>query len=128
MANPNGQLAGFTDVEDPAWMENALNRVRDRQNKKERRHRRTRGTFLYYDDPYRMYFDEAAKRRNMTLAGYARRCLTAMIAFDLGMEPEELAKHMAQPMVYGGTTPDKKGATHDDFTGHGRWRILGMGK
>lgn len=128
MANPKGNLSGFSDPENPDWLDNAMDRVRSREVVKLRRHRRTRGTFIYYDDPLRAFFDAAAKKRNMTLAGYARRCLVAMIAFDLDMAPEELSKHMAQPQVYGGVTPAKKGVTNDDFTGHGRWRILGLGK
>lgn len=128
MANPNGNLAGFTDKEDPDWVQNALDRVRHRETTKVRRHRRTRGTFIYYDDPLRIFFDEAARRRGITLAGYARRALVAMIAFDLGMPPEELSKNMAQPQPYGGETPMKKGSTHDDYQGHGRWKILGLGK
>lgn len=128
MANPNGNLAGFTDREDPDWMANAMGRVRARETKSTRLKRRTRGTFLYYDDPLRPFFDQAAKARNMTLAGYARRCLVAMIAFDLSMDPSELSKNMAQPQPYGGNLPASGESTHDDFTGHGRWRILGLGK
>ena len=128
MANPYGNLAGFTDQEDPAWMENALDRVRARETTINRRKRRTRGTFIYYDDPLRQFFDEAARRRGMTLAGYARRALVAMIAFDLKVDAEELSKNMAQPQPYGGVVPERKGATYDDFRGHGSWRILGLGK
>lgn len=128
MANPRGNLAGFTDPEDPNWMANALDRVRAREVTINRRKRRTRGTFLYYDDGLREFFDEAARRRGMTLAGYARRALVAMIAFDLNVDAEELSKYTAQPQPYGAVTPARRGATHDDFTGHGRWRILGLGK
>lgn len=128
MSNRTGNLAGFTDVSDPNWRENAIERVQARERTLNRKKRRTRGVFLYYDDPLRPFFDAAAKRRNITLAGYGRRALVAMIAFDLKMDPEELSQHMAQPQPYGGLTPTAKGSTHDDFTGHGRWRILGMGK
>lgn len=126
--NPKGNLAGFTDrVGDPNWMANAMDRVAIRQKRTKRHAERKSGVLAVYDPPFQNYFDEAAQRRGMSLAGYARRALAAMIAHDLGVPLEEVAKHMPRPTEYraeGGTGRHVR--TEDDGKGFGEWQITGV--
>jgi hypothetical protein len=126
MPNPRGNLAGFTDPEDPDWRANALERVRARQKKTHRSKERTNGMYLFYDDPYRVLLDEAARRRGISRVGYGRRAVAAFIAADLGLTVEEVVQHAAKPAPYEGTPGGIVKRTNDDGTGHGPWHIEGL--
>lgn len=129
MVNYQPDLQGWADRdEDPLWMENAIARVRERQRANKQDRRRTNGTYVFYDDPFRVYLDEAAKRRGMAMSAYIRRATAAFIAHDLGVPFTEIVKHTAQPAAEGGK-PRKVGITersHDDGRGMGPWLIEGL--
>jgi hypothetical protein len=125
MVNYNPDLQGWADrEEDPNWMENALARVRERQRgNKQQRHRRN-GSYLFYDDEFRAYIDEAAERRGMSLSGYMRRCIAAFLSHDLGVPFSEIVQHTAKPNAsMKGTVPGMQKRTQDDGRGFGPWII-----
>lgn len=125
MPNPKPDLQGWSDrASVPGWEERAIERVRARQVKTERARRRRNGLYLFFDDPFRTYLDEACARRNISLTGYLRRAAAAMIAHDLKLPFEEVAQHAARPMPYGkhgGTF--KKIKSQDDGKDFGYWII-----
>ena len=124
MANPNGNLAGYADPSTPGWQQKALDRVIGRQRTSKRHSQRRNAFCLYFDDPFRVLLDAAAHRRGMSLSGYARRAIAAMIAHDLGLAPSDVMRHAPRPTEYralaghGRTTK-----TEDDGKGYGPWRI-----
>lgn len=127
MANPKPDLQGFADRPSvPGWQERAIERVRARQHKTRRANERKNGTYIFYDDPLRVLLDEACKRRNISLTGYVRRAMVAMIAYDLKMELAEVAQHGAVPAGYGATGGGRLTRTQDDGRGKGPWRITGV--
>lgn len=129
MGNPRPDLQGFADPSQEGWRERALERVHARQAANRQHSLRRSGLYLFFDDPFRAFLDEAATQRDISLTGYLRRAAAAMIAHDLGIPFEEVAQHAAQPTRYGnpGGTAAKK-RTHDNGQGHGLWRIKGLGK
>lgn len=127
MANPRGNLAGFTDPSVPGWQRIALERVKARQKKTKRHTERSSGTLVTYDDPLRPLLDEACRRRNMSMQGYARRALGAFIARDLGLPLSEVLSNMPTPTPYrAGGGSGRKDRTHDDGRGMGPWLITGL--
>lgn len=119
-------MAGFADPEDDGWQERALARVHERQ-KKSRKGRRTNGITLFYEQPFRVLLDAAAERRGITMNGYARRAIAAMIAHDLGVPMEVIGQSLPGPTPYGVRNPG--GRTHkgyDDMQGYGDWNIRGI--
>lgn len=128
MANPRPDLQGFADPSIPGWQERAIARVAARQRKNKRNNDRKNGMYLFFDDEFRVLLDEACRRRDISLTGYGRRATMAMIAYDLGMDLEEVARHSAVPAGYGEGGGGRLVRTHDDGLGRGLWRILGLGK
>lgn len=127
MANPRPDLQGFADPSDPGWKQRAIDRVHSRQAANRKHSLRRSGLYLFFDDPFRAYLDEAATRRDISLTGYLRRAAAAMIAHDLGLEFEEVAQHAAQPNAYGNKpTGAKDKRTQDNGRGHGKWRIAAL--
>ena len=127
MANPNPPLAGWADQSKPGWQQRALERVKARQRPAKRHTERRNGMTLYFDDPFRVLLDAAAERRGMSLAGYCRRAVAAMIAHDFGLRPQDVMTHTARPTEYraeAGAGRAKK--TNDDGTGFGAWQITGL--
>lgn len=125
--NPKGNLAGFSDPSKPGWQLDALNRCKLRQKRTKRHAERKSGVLAVYDPPFQTYFDEAAHRRGMSLAGYARRALAAMVAHDLDIPIEEVAKYMPRPTEYrAGGGVGRQDRTEDDGTGFGPWFITGV--
>lgn len=125
--NPKGNLAGFTDRSVPGWQADALNRISLRQKKTKRHAERKSGVLAVYDPPFQTYFDEAAHRRGMSHAGYARRALAAFVAYDLGLPVAEVAKYMPRPSEYraaGGV--GRQNRTEDNGVGFGQWMITGV--
>lgn len=124
MANRNVDLAGYSDPEVPGWQQRAMDRVRERQAKT-RKGQRKNGLYLFFDDPFRVLLDEAARRRGISMVGYLRRAAAAMIAHDLGVEFTEVARHAAQPRPYGGLTTHGLApkTSYDNGEGHGDWVI-----
>lgn len=124
MGNPKPDLQGWADrPSDPAWKERAIARVRARQHKKRRHNERKNGIWTFFDDEFRYLLDEACMRRNISLTGYARRAMAAMIAYDLGMELEDVTKYGSQPAPYAGNGGGRLTRTHDNASGQGPWRI-----
>lgn len=129
MANPKPDLQGWADRgSTPGWQERAIARVKARQHKTRRANERKNGIWTFFDDPFRVLLDEACNRRNISLTGYARRAMAAMIAYDLGLDFEEVAKHGSQPAGYGATGGGRQTRTQDDGTGQGQWRIIDVGE
>ncbi|QGJ92779.1 hypothetical protein PBI_BEAGLE_19 [Arthrobacter phage Beagle] len=127
MANPNPPLAGWADQSKPGWQQRALERVKARQKGAKRHTERRNGMTLYFDDPFRVLLDAAAERRGMSLAGYCRRAVAAMIAYDLGLLSSEVMQFTSRPTEYradAGAGRAKR--TNDDGIGFGPWRILGV--
>lgn len=129
MANPRPDLQGWADRESaPGWQELAIARVKARQHKNRRHNERSSGLYLFFDDQFRVLLDEACLRRDISLTGYLRRAAAAMIAHDLGMPLEEVARHGAKPAPYGGNGGGRLKRTHDNGRGKGLWRILKLGE
>lgn len=124
MANPRPDLQGFADPSTPGWQQGALDRVIGRQKKTKRHTERKSGVLATFDDPFRVMLDEACKRRNVSMSGYARRAIGAFIAYDLGLPLGEVLKHAARPTPYrqegGAGWPTR---TEDDGRGNGPWFI-----
>jgi hypothetical protein len=126
MVNYQPDLQGWADRdEDPKWMENALARVNARQRQNKRHRTRRSGSYLFYDDEFRVLLDEAALRRgNIPLSAYMRRAIAAFLAHDLGLPYTEVIKYTAKPRVsMGGILPGTQLRTHDDGLGFGPWLI-----
>lgn len=126
MPNPRGNLAGWADPSKPGWEDRLKERVQARQRKTKRASTRTNGMYLFFDDPYRLLLDEAAHRRDISMAGYGRRAIASFIAHDLDMPFEEVIHHAAQPSGYLGRMEGRRSKTHDDGVGHGLWIIEGL--
>jgi len=124
MGNPRPDLQGFADVSTPGWQDAALARVLRRQKKTKRHTERKSGVLATFDDPFRVLLDEACERRNISMAGYARRAIGAFVAHDLGLPLSAVLKHMARPTDYrqdaGAGRPTR---TEDDGRGKGAWFI-----
>ena len=127
MGNPRPDLQGWADRESaPGWQELAIARVRARQHENRRHNERSSGLYLFFDDQFRVLLDEACLRRGISLTGYLRRAAAAMIAYDLDLPLQEVAKHGAKPAAYGSTGGGRKVRTHDDGLGFGPWDITGL--
>ena len=127
MGNPRPDLQGWADREStPGWEELAIARVRARQHENRRHNERSSGLYLFFDDPFRTYLDEAAMRRDISLTGYLRRAAGGFIAYDLGLPLQEVAQHGARPAPYGGSGGGRKQRTQDDGLGFGPWDIIGL--
>lgn len=127
MANPRGNLAGWSDKEKPGWQEEAIKRVKKRRGKTSRTQERPASQTLFYEDQLRVWMDEAASRRNISLSGYARRAICAMIAYDLGLPFDQVTHFVAQPADYGTIGgPGHPHRSHDNGQGHGPWVIEGL--
>jgi hypothetical protein len=125
MANYNPDLQGWADRdEDPNWMENALARVRSRQAGNKPAKSRKSGTWIYYDPPFRVLLDEAAKRRGIGMTGYVRSATAAFIAKDLGMAFTEVIRHTAKPKGTEERVPQTP--VPDNGQGYGAWLIEGL--
>jgi hypothetical protein len=98
--------------------------VEDRQKKSHRWTERKDGVLATFDVEMKALLNEAAQRRGISMAGYARRAIAAFIAHDLGMELSEVTKYCAKPIHFrpnGGAGRNEK--LNDDGEGHGDWRI-----
>jgi hypothetical protein len=127
MPNPRGNLAGWSDREKPGWEDEAIKRVKARRNRSSRAQERPSSQTLFYEDQLRVWMDECAARRNISLSGYARRAICAMIAHDLGLPFDQVTRFVAQPANYGNIGgPGHPHMTHDDGKGHGPWAITGL--
>jgi hypothetical protein len=125
--NRQSRLQGFADPSDPDWRKNAMRRVMLRSKGSKRAAERDGGVLAVFDLGFRQLLDEACYRRGISLAGYARRAIAAMVAHDLGIPLAEALKHMPLPTeyrVYGGTGRNTK--TIDTGEGFGPWHIEGV--
>ena len=127
MANPRGNLAGYTDPSQPGWQARALERVKGRQKKTHRHTERTSGTLATYDDGLRPFFDEACRRRGLSRQGYLRRALCAFIAYDLGLPFAAVSKFTSVPTRYSASAGGGRFVRmDDDGTGYGPWKITDL--
>jgi len=127
VANPKGNLAGYTDVSVPGWQKRAFDRVKARQRGSKRHTERQDGVRTVWDVPFRVLLDEAAMRRGISMAGYCRRAIAAFVAHDLGITPKASAQYMPVPTQYrsaGGVGNIVK--TRDNLAGYGKWVITGL--
>lgn len=122
MANPNGNLAGWSDKSTPGWKEDLLAVTKEQQRKRGRE--RKNGMFLFFDDPFRVLLHQAAEARGLSITGYGRRATAAFIAHDLGMPFSSVVQHSAHPVKYGGGGGGKLKHTNDTGEGYGNW-VLG---
>lgn len=122
----NRGMAGFFDKPEPGWEERAMARVHARQ-KKSRAGRRTHGMNIFFEPQLRVYLDAAAHKRGITMNGYVRRAIMALLSHDLGLPLEEIGQHMPGAGPYGQRNPS--GINHkgyDDAKGYGPWNIEGL--
>jgi hypothetical protein len=123
MANPHGNLAGWSDPEQEGWEQRALDRVAARASTQKRRYERRNSMTIFFDDPFRVLLDEGANRRNISLNGYARRAIAGYLAHDLELPFSEVTQHTAQPAWYDGRPPQAAIRRPDMGEGHGLWII-----
>ncbi|ALY10800.1 hypothetical protein WILDE_13 [Arthrobacter phage Wilde] len=126
MANPNGNLAGATDPSIPGWQDRINERVREQQKNTQRKRERTRGMSIPYDPELHKLLIIAAQRRDISLVGYCRRAIMAMIAHDLDLPFKDVAQHGAQPVPFGKSGAHFKERTNDNGMSFGRWSITGL--
>lgn len=106
------------------WRERAMKRVAGRQKGSQRSTERKHGMYLFMDDEMKVLLDEVAMRRDISMTGYARRAVAAMIAHDLGLPFEAVVKHSAKPTTYKQTNvAGPKSKTYDDGKDAGNWEI-----
>lgn len=114
-------------VSAPNWREKAMGRVVARQRLSSRATNRSHGMYIFMDDPMKALVDEAAFRRGISMAGYIRRALGAMIAHDLGLTLHDVVKHSALPNTYEQNRfGNRRPRTQDDAEGFGDWKITGL--
>jgi hypothetical protein len=124
MPNPRPDLQGFADPSTPGWQDAALARVLQRQKRTKRHTERKSGVLATFDDPFRVLLDEACRRRNISMQGYARRAIGAFIAKDLGLRLGDVLKYTARPTDYRAEAGAGRPArTEDDGRGKGAWFI-----
>lgn len=101
-----------------------MRRVAGRQKGSQRSTERKHGMYLFMDDEMKVLLDEVSMRRDISMTGYARRAVAAMIAHDLGLPFETVVKHSAQPTTYKQTNvAGPKPKSFDDGKGAGNWEI-----
>lgn len=127
MANPNGNLSGFTDPEEEGWQDRIVGRVRQQKSQtKSKRHQRREGEMkVYYDLEFRAMLMEAAQKRGISVSGYMRRSIAAFVASDLGIPFEEATQYLSKPVPYGEVfpAPGTRVRSKDDGTGFGDWSV-----
>lgn len=124
MANPHGNLSGFADPSVPGWQKRVLDKVKKNQKRTKRNTERTSGVLATFDEPFRELLEEAARRKGISRQGFARRAIGAFIAYELGMDIEDVVKHSARPLPYGKYMKGMPKRTEDDATGFGPWKIV----
>lgn len=106
------------------WQANALKRLEEREVK-----HRFSGPKKYGNDlriraaaPLRRMIQEAAKKRNITIAAYIRRSIAAFVAYDLGVTAQEVLAEGPGAADWGDVGLRAEGP-EDGVTGYGPWRI-----
>ena len=126
MANPIGNLAGATDPSVPGWQDRVMERVSAQQENVKRKRERGRGMFIPFDKEFAALLKEAAQHRDISMVGYCRRAIAAMIAHDLGLAFKKVAQYGAQPVPYGKSGAHFQQRTYDNGMGFGPWTIKDM--
>lgn len=119
MANPKGNLSGWSDPKDPEFLDKLFARRRADASWPRGRRGRKGVTF----DAMPAYWDllrQAVKKRGITRVSYLRRAVAAFIAHDLDLPLEQVLTHTPQVIPPRVVPTDP---THDDGTGYGLWRI-----
>lgn len=118
------EVHGGLNTSGEGWQERAVGRVKSRQRISSRATNRSHGVYIFMDDPMKVLLDEAAFRRGISMSGYVRRALGAMIAKDLGMKFKDVVKHSALPNNYDQSRfGNRRPYTHDDGEEFGQWAI-----
>lgn len=118
------EKVGGVHVSAPDWRERALGRVRSRQRSSSRSTNRKHGIYIFMDDPLKVLVDEAAFRRGISISGYVRRAMSAMIAKDLGLPFTEVCKYAALPNSYKQDRfGNRRPYSQDDGKEFGQWSI-----
>lgn len=125
MANPYGNLAGFSDPSEPGWEQRVLAAVNERQTRSGNRdqYRRQGQSRMYFDDGFRELLDLAAQRRDISIGAYCRRATGAFIAFDFDLSLEDVVKYSSRPVPYGQTGGGRGQRINDNGLGFGPWTI-----
>jgi hypothetical protein len=125
MANKTPRLQGWADKpSEPGWQKRAVQLVKERQKKTHRWTERKDGVLATFDIEMKALLTEAARRRNISMAGYARRAIAAFIAHDLGIAYEDVTKYCALPTEFRATAgAGRSTKLNDDGEGHGLWQI-----
>lgn len=107
----------------PDWRENALETATESRKKNFRKAHRMVRQYIYVDAPFRQALIEAAKSRNISIAGYLRRSVAKQIAKDLGIDWKDILVFTGKPMRFGTSTFEKGESPHvrDDGEGYGDW-------
>lgn len=107
----------------PNWRENAIETTEKSRKKSFRRDHRSVRQYIYVDAPFRVALTEAAKLRNISIAGYLRRSVAKQIAKDLGIDWKDILVFTGRPMKFGTSTLEKGESPHmrDDGEGYGDW-------
>lgn len=126
MANPRGNLAGWSDRSEPGWQGRVMEKLVNNQKGTKRHQERISGVLATFDEPFRLLLEEACTRRNISRQGYARRAIAAFIAEDLGLPLAEVLKNCAIPIPMSTRVDRKPVRTEDDGKGFGPWKITGV--
>lgn len=123
----SSRLQGFADPSVPGWEKRALEAVKARQKKSKRWTERRDGVLCTFDMGAKVLLSEAARRRGISMAGYARRALAAMIAYDLDIPIGQVTQYMSVPVEYKATLSNGRPVRlNDDGRGYGPWVITGL--
>ena len=124
MANPRGNLAGWSDPSTPGWQDREMGKVVENQKKTKRNKERISGVLATYDEPFRLLLEQACEKRGISRQGYARRAIAAFIAKDLGLGLAEVLRYCAVPVPYNRPVDKRFARTEDDGKGMGPWKIV----
>lgn len=121
MPNPNGNLAGYTDPEDPDFLQNLFKAHHSAKPYRNRQGRTSRT--IEAEEEFFEYVFQAARSRGINVTAYIRRSIAAMAAHDLNINIADITHYSAKPTMQHTVNRVR---TRDDATGYGPWRIEGL--
>jgi hypothetical protein len=101
----------------PSWRDDLIEEV---DNQKRLHEDRTR-VGLFFPVSWLALMNRAAKQRQMSLGGYARRAIMAFVAHDLDLDWGKVMKD--EPRSHGYGVRGNKNGAYLYGTGHGAWLI-----
>lgn len=119
MPNYEGNLAGWSDPEDPDWLANLSGSLMSESRRRNRRG--MKGRYLEARPPFFHLLRIAANKRGIPMASYMRRAVAAFIAHDLDLTEAEILQHTPYPKP--AYSVEKFKQRPDDGTGFGPWHI-----